>query len=123
MDYKQKNKLKSILYSPVVVVLLALLALYCIYSTYTIYSKLAKSRQDLEVAQRQELALDAQNTQMDEQIASLETPTGKEDEIRTKFGEAKAGESMAIIVSSDATSSPGTTTETFWDKVKHFFGF
>jgi hypothetical protein len=123
LDYKQKNKLKNILYSPLVVCLLACLALYCIYSTWTIYSKLEKSRQDLVLAQKQLLTLDAQNTGLDQQISSLQTTAGKEDEIRTKYGEAKAGESMAVIVESDATSSLGTSTESFWVKVEHFFGF
>jgi cell division protein FtsB len=124
LDYKQKNRIKSIMYSPLAVLAVAIIALYSLYSTWTIYSKLRESRRDLDVVQRQMLALDKQNTDIDQQVQSLQTPAGIEDEIRTKFGEAKAGESMAVIVESDATSSMATNTDaSVWTKIKHFFGF
>lgn len=123
LDFQQKTKIRKFFYSRPVVAIILTIALYSIYSTWSIYEKMVESRKRMEKTQIELLALSARGTQLDTAIGELQTQDGKEREIRSKFGQAKSGESMAIIVpdndSSTTTSSVGRSA---WSKFLHFFG-
>ena len=122
-DFRQKNKFRKFFYSPVVVVIFVIIASYTLYSTWSLYLKLAQSRQDLEKSQKQLLALASKNNQLDSQINELQTDQGVEKEIRSKFGIAKPGENMAVIVSDGETSTTSdSNNESFFQKFLHFLG-
>ena len=122
-DFQQKKKMREFFYSPIVVVLALLIALYALYSTWSIYRKLLQTRHDAELVQAQVLTLEARNQKLDTNIQDLQTQSGVEKEIRTKFGVAKPGEQEAVIYD-DASSTSGATNKTsWWQKFIGFFGF
>ena len=123
LDFQQKNKIRKYLYSRPVVIIVLVIAVYSLYSTWSIYRKMAESKAKMEESEQQLLALSAKSTAIDTQIGELQTQDGVEREIRSKFGEAKSGENMAVIVPDSGTSSAATTTKASgWSKFLHFFG-
>ena len=124
MDFQQKNKIRRILYSRPVVIIIVIIALYSLYSTWSIYEKMVQSREAMEKSEKELLTLATKNNQLDADISQLQTSDGVEKEIRNKFGVAKPGENMAVIVSDDDASSSATSThQSFLERIKHFFGF
>jgi cell division protein FtsB len=122
-DFQQKNKIRKFFYSRPVVAIVLVIAIYALYSTWSIYEKMVQSHQILVESQQQLLALSAKGVQLDGQISELQTQDGKEREIRSKFGEAKPGESMAVIVSdTDSSSTATSTSQSMWHRFLHFFG-
>ena len=105
------------------VIVVIIVAIYSMYSTWSIYQKMIQSKQKMDESQKELLALSAKGGQIDYSIGELRTQEGVEKEIRSKFGQAKSGESMAVIVSdSDASNTP-PNSKSFWQKFTSFFGF
>ncbi len=124
MDFQKKKKIRSVLYSPLVVGLVGLVALYAVYSTFSVYEKMAKSRDDMEASQKSLLALDQKNQQIDNEISDLQTSQGLEKEIREKFGVAKPDERVAVIVPDGAGGAATTSApqSSMWNRIRQFFG-
>jgi cell division protein FtsB len=124
LDFQQKWKAKSFLYSRGVRIFLAIVALYSIYSTYTVYKKKQESAGDVVKAEQRLLALSAKNTVLLEDIDRLQTEEGLEAEIRNKYSVAKGSEQVVVLVEEEPLP-PATTTEekSIWSKFKGFFGF
>jgi cell division protein FtsB len=123
-DFQQKNKIRKFLYSRPVVAIVVIIAVYSLYSTWSIYQKMLHSRQAMEQSQKELLTLATQNDSLDSTISELQTNAGVEKEIRSKFGVAKPGENMAVIVQDSGTSSQSTSTpKSLWNKFLNLFGF
>lgn len=124
LDFQQKWKAKSFLYSKGVRIFLALVALYSLYSTYRVYDKKRESAQAVVEAERRLIALSAKNTVLLEDIDRLQTDEGLEAEIRNKYSVAKGSEQVVVLVEEEST--PVVTVaekKGVWAKVKGFFGF
>lgn len=124
LDFQQKWKAKTFLYSKGVRVFLALVALYSLYSTYIVYDKKRESAQAVVEAEQRLIALSAKNTILLEDIDRLQTDEGLEAEIRNKYSVAKGSEQVVVLVEEEP-ALVATTTEkkSVWAKVKGFFGF
>lgn len=124
LDFQQKWKAKSFLYSRGVRVFLAVLALYSLYATYRVYDKKQQSAHDVVEAEQRLIALSSKNTVLLEDIDRLQTEEGLEAEIRNKYSVAKGSEQVVVLVEEEP-APVATTTEKkgMWAKVKGFFGF
>jgi hypothetical protein len=123
LDFQQKWKAKSFLYSKGVRVFLALVALYSLYSTYTVYDKKRESERAVTEAEQRLIALSSKNTVLLEDIDRLQTDEGLEAEIRNKYSVAKGSEQVVVLVEDEPvpTSTP-TEKKSRWAKFKSFFG-
>ncbi len=123
-DFQQKKKMRDFFYSPIVVGVVALIALYAVYSTWSIYHKLSETERDAERVQLEVLALEARSQKLDADIQSLETSSGVEKQIRSKFGVAKPGEELAVIVQGSGFSSGvDIAPRSWWRRMFGFLGF
>ncbi len=123
LDFQQKWKAKTFLYSRGVRVFLLIVALYSLYSTYTVYDKKRGSEQAVVEAEQRLIALSAKNTVLLEDIDRLQTDEGLEAEIRNKYSVAKGSEHVVVLVEEE--SMPASTTveqKSRWAKFKSFFG-
>lgn len=74
-------------------------------ASYSRLSELEKRDKDLEL-----------------KISKLNTTSGLEEEIRSKFSVSKNNENTVIIVREESSSSTDiNTSTTFWSKIKAFF--
>lgn len=124
LDFQQKWKAKTFLYSKGVRIFLLIVALYSLYSTYGVYKKKQESAADVVVAEQKLIALSAKNTALAEDIDHLQTDEGLEAEIRSKYSVAKGDERVVILVENDPTTTSSTTEhKNTWTRFKAFFGF
>ena len=122
LDFQRKKKFRQILYSPLVAGIAVIIALYALYSTWAVYQKYVQSKHQLGQTESDVLALDKQNTDLDTQLGALQTTEGVENEIRTKYGMAKAGEALAVISDDDSTGTSTESTQTWWQRFLDFIG-
>ena len=124
LDFQQKWKMRTFLYSRSVRIVLVIIVLYSFYGTFRVYKKKVESERDVEQTQVQLLALSEKERILDAHIANLETPEGLEAEIRQKYSVAKNGENMVIILD-DSSNTPirPAIPATVWQRFVHFLGF
>ena len=103
-------------------VILGIIVLFAIHSTWVIYTKQRESEALKEVVEKQSGQLTARDEQLKNNIASLNTQYGVEQEIRAKFNVAKPNEDVAVVLDSTiATGTASSTSSSFWQKVLNFF--
>jgi len=123
LDFQQKWKAKTFLYSRGVRVFLAIVALYSVYSTYMVYQKKQESMGDVVQAEERVIALSAKNTALLEDIDHLQTEEGLEAEIRSKYSVAKGSEQVVVLVEEEpAPASATLEKKSVWLKIKRVFG-
>ncbi len=124
LDFQQKWRIKTFVYSKGVRIFLALVALYSLFSVYTVYQKKVHSDREVREAEQRLIALSAKESVLMKEIDHLQTDEGLEAEIRSKYSVAKQDEYVVVLVSDE----PSTTTEvvqnrTVWSTIKKFLGF
>lgn len=124
LDFQQKWKFKSFMYSKGMRIFLAVVALYSLFSAYTVYQKRRQSTIDVHEAELRLLALSAKETVLLQEIDHLQTDEGLEAEIRNKYSVAKEKEQVVVLVENEpATATEVTQKESVWNRVEKFFGF
>jgi cell division protein FtsB len=72
-----------------------------------------------ETSEKRLTELELRNSELESKIKKLNTPSGVEEEIRSKFSVAKAEENMVIIVREEGvSSSTQKENDTIWSKIK-----
>lgn len=124
LDFQQKWKVKTFMYSRWVRGLLLVIAVYSIFSVYRVYEKKRESDRELAKVEQRLIALSAKDTALMRQIDMLQTDQGLEAEIRAKYSVARDNEQVVVLVE-DTESPVSTTTETqgIFEKIKSFLGF
>lgn len=123
LDFQQKWKFKSFMYSKGMRIFLAVVALYSLFSAYTVYQKKRQSDIDTHEAELRLLALSAKETALLQEIDHLQTDEGLEAEIRSKYSVAKEKEQVVVLVEEEPTTTVETQRkESVWDKIRGFFG-
>lgn len=124
LDFQQKWKAKTFLYSKGVRVFLAIVALYSLYSTYTVYMKKQESAQGVIKAEQVLIALSVKDTALVEDIDRLQTDEGLEAEIRSKYSVAKGSEQVVVLVEDEPAQVVVPQEErSLWGKIIGFLGF
>lgn len=126
LDFKEKRKMKTILYSRVTIVLLGIFLAFLLHSVWGVYQKAkvayeSKSRVDADFSE-----LKDREGALLHSIESLKTDRGIESEIRGKFGVVKSGEEVVVIVDSDSENTMDSGQKAgisgnLWQKLKGFF--
>jgi len=122
LDIQQKRKFRNILYHKVTLALLFILVLLALHSTWKVYQKKQESLVMKETSTKRLNEFETRNNELDLKIKKLNTTSGVEEEIRSKFSVAKDNENMVVIVREDSTSTPILSEKTsFWSKFKALF--
>jgi cell division protein FtsB len=119
MEFQEKRKLKRVLYSKVVLIILLLLILFGLKQVLDIYTKQRLTRDNLAKTATVYDGLQAREKMLSSEIDRLKTQAGTEEEIREKYGLVKPGEEVLTVVDGDDNSgldSPSTPIS-FWQRV------
>ena len=122
LDIQQKRKLRNVMYHKFTLGALGVLTLLFAHSTWGVYEK-KKESEALMVSSEENLKkLEERNEILSYKIERLDTQTGLEEEIRSRFSVVKENESMVIVVQDgeNATSSE-EKPQSFWQKIKNLF--
>ncbi len=122
-DFREKQKVRRFLYSKVTVGALAILVLFVGFKTWGIYQKERLSREMLEEAKATHADLSMRALALSNDIERLNTDIGFEEVVRDRYGVARKGENVVVLLDADDTGATEENEEEgFWEKVKEFFG-
>ncbi len=106
--FNKDKRYKKILHSTASLIILGIIFLLLLKALLGAYKKEALSNENLE-RQRKELSrLIDRKKNLEQSVEYLKTEKGVEAEIRSKFRVAREGESLAIIVGDESTSTLNT---------------
>jgi cell division protein FtsB len=121
LEFRKKKKIRKVIYSPIILILLFLLFVILAKGVWGVYQKeklsafnLKKEKIELERLQKREKTLASS-------IDYLKTDQGVENEIRTKFRAVKENEKVAVIIDEEATTTSTSTPvkRSFWYRLFH----
>ena len=123
LDFHQKRKIRAVIYARVTLVILSIIVLIMLHSTWVVFQKKGESERMKNISEKNIESLKLRQSELKSKIDRLETPSGLEEEIRSKFTVAKSGENMVVVV--DNSEGPTSTTSSmigfwqrFWDLFK-----
>jgi len=86
------------MYSPLALIILFLILFFVVKGFFGVYQKYSFSKDELLKSESELQLLKDKKEKIDHKIQNLETETGIEQEIRSKFDVAKEGERLIVIV-------------------------
>lgn len=123
-EFQERRRIKKLLHSRYAILALAVVCLLVAHALWGAYQKYEKSR---EIALRMSAdlaALQAREDSLTQSISALDTPEGREREIRSRFGVIKPGESMVVLVDDASGSREALPAERgWWSRFLGIFGF
>jgi cell division protein FtsB len=123
LDFQQKKQFNKIVYSKVNFVILLVLIIFLARSTYDIYKKYRVSADDYAIVKKDYDGLTSRKEMLSSEISRINTGTGMEEEIRSKFDVAKPGETVVVVVdgTSSTSTDEGNTKNSFWSNILSIF--
>lgn len=112
----KKRRFKRIIYSKPVLIGLLVLAVFSVRAAWGAYARLSEITPELRRARDLRADLRVEKVELEEELARLETRAGREEELRERYGAAKPGERMVVIVDPEPKEDSATEPETgFWE--------
>lgn len=127
LEFRQKKKIRRILYSPFTLIFLLIILLILLKSLFGAYNKAKLSTSNLEKEKNELQRLINREKILSSSIDYLKTDAGIENEIRNKFRAIKEGERVAVIVDDNANSTSTSslvstsTSSGFFGKIFNWF--
>ena len=114
MHFEDKRKFRKILYSRVTLVILSLLIILLAHATYGIYSKERQSAAEYAAAKDAYDDLVSRQAALTSEVNTLGTSAGVEEEIRTRFGMAKPGETVVTVIAAPTSTASQGGGQSLW---------
>lgn len=112
------------LYSKITIGALVVLVLFVGFKTWGIYQKERLSRKILEEAQTTHAELSLRAVALSADFERLNTDIGFEEVVRDRYGVAKRGEEVVILLENDKDGITDEEKEVgWWAKLKTLFSF
>ena len=102
-SFQQKRSWKNVIYSKPVLVILGILLLVFSWAVFRLMAKMQVTKENRIMAENKVAELRKEKEKLTTDIAKLETETGIEESIRYKFGWAKEGEGLIVILDEKKT--------------------
>lgn len=97
-SFQKKGKLKYMMQSKPFLVLFGIIILAFFYSTFSFMNKMEETRRNRKIIEDKIAELEKSKETFNSEITKLKTEKGIEESIREKFGVAKEGENMIMII-------------------------
>jgi len=119
---KNKNKIKRIVYSWPILILLLIIVILLGKSVWGVWQNEKVSNNNKELSENAYNKLENKNNFLLSEIETLETEKGIETEIREKFRVVKEGEQLAVIINSVDSGEKDVEVEKegLWRKIWNF---
>ncbi len=103
-NFQRKRDWRNILSSRPVVVVLGIIVIFFAWGVFGFMGKMQVTIENRQIAEKKLAELQKEKAKLSTDIAKLNTPSGVEASIREKFGLAKEGEGLIVVV--DDTPAP-----------------
>ena len=127
-EFQEKRKFKKIVYSVWLQAILGIIFLALVFSAVKVYKKSRISVQKFQEIKEERAGLEKRNAELAAEAARLESESGREGEIRTRFDVAKPGEKIIVIVDKNSEDVKINGAENkagfffrFWQWIKSWF--
>lgn len=123
-EFKQRQKIKSRIYSKYTIALLVAILILLLNGTWGIFRKMNESKVKLEASQDKYESVKKRHEALDSQIKHLGTETGLEEEIRTRYNLSREGENVIVLVDNESNvddSDANKDKNSFWSKMSSWF--
>jgi cell division protein FtsB len=119
LEFQEKRRLKKFLYSKITLIILVIFIVLLLNEVVQVYRKQDTTVDNLSKTAASFESLRAREQMLLSEVERLKTESGKEEEIREKFGLVKPSEEVIIVVDKDGDSdSEGQLVEkSFWQKI------
>ena len=123
LEFQEKIKLKKLLYSKITLFILIIVTIFLLNAVWDVYKKQGITKANLVKTATSLGALQVREKTLSSEIQRLNTESGKEEEVRDKYGLVRPGEEVIVIVdkSNDKDAVATSTSESFWGKIGNWF--
>ena len=97
-NFQRKRGFRNIIHSWPVLAFLGILVLIFAWSVLGFIGKMEITRENRKIAENKVAELEKEKEKLSSDIAKLKTESGVEESIREKFGLAREGEGMIVVV-------------------------
>ncbi len=116
-NFQQKRGWRSVMESKPIIIILGIFVLIFAWAVLRFMLKMQQTRENRMIAESKVAQLEKEKEKLSTDIAKLKTNEGVEESIREKFGFAKEGEGLIVIVDDKSSQNEKKDTE------KGFFSF
>ena len=120
LDFERKRKLRNIMYNKITLWVLGVVVIFALHSTWLVYQKKRESERMKNISLAHVRELEARDADLKSKIERLLTPTGVEEEIRSKFSVAKENENMVVVVEDQKVVATTTEKVSIWRRFLNF---
>ena len=121
IDFHKKQRMRKILFSRAMLLVLIGISALIIFNTWGLYVKERNARAVRREEEREHAELQTQSTFLESEIIRLQTSAGIEEEIRQRFGVAKEGEKVIILLDAPTTTPSDASPGGFWRRLFGWF--
>ena len=97
-NFQKGGKFKYIIESRTFIIFLGIIVIFFLFNLFNFLGRMQETRKNRELVENKIKELDKSKEQLESEIKELSTDKGAEESIREKFGLAKEGEGMIIVV-------------------------
>jgi hypothetical protein len=121
--FQSKKRYKKIIQSKPVLIILGISLIFFIWNIIKLTEKAIETKKNRDIARNKIIELQKQKSELELKIQKFNTEKGLEENIREKFGFAREGEGMILVID-DQNKSNNTETEnknSFFNFLKNLF--
>jgi cell division protein FtsB len=122
LEFQEKRKLKRMLYCKTTFFFLFIVIVLFFSAVWGVYKKQDLTKNNLNITASSLEGLRTREKMLSAEIERLKTESGREEEIREKYGLVKPGEEVIIVIeqASDTKNIMVSDSDSFWQKVKNW---
>lgn len=121
LDFHAKQRARRFLYSPLTFIVIGILILIAGYNAWDMYQKSKRTDEALKKTEEAYNELVVRETFLEGKIKQLSTDAGVEAEIRERFGVAKAGEEVIVVLADEKKEEVILEKKSFWSRIGEWF--
>jgi cell division protein FtsB len=120
-EFQERRVLRRIVFSGFSFVFLASILAFLVYSTAKIYIRSRNAQEANNLIEQEIEFLKAEKAELEASVKRLQTETGAEEEIRSKFPVQKPGEKTVVIIEEENKNNlPTSASLSFPQKIRQF---
>lgn len=121
LEFRERQKRRRLLSSNLLIFGLCILVVIVAKETWDLYTKEQHARELLENAEARQESLGEREAFLTSELSSLNDAEGVEGELRERFGIAKPGEKVIMLIDEEATTTFEEPDKGWWARLWSWF--
>lgn len=122
-NFKKRGRFENLMQSKPFLIFFGIIIIFFIFSMFGFMNKMEETRKNRKIAEDKIIELEKSKEKLNTEISKLKTEKGVEESIREKFGLAKEGEDMILVIDdkNTPTEEKEANSSGFFDFFKNLF--